>query len=249
LILPGIDPYVYRLPALSVNAGDLIMISDNPLSVRYVVGYVPGGHKPGQPLAGLDPATGALTELIPAQNPFISFFVRLVSLFPPLGTAFGGWWGSGGWQEGKKRGADEGQDRPEGGDGPETGREGKAMYERPELGILVASMLLSQQPQGQTMGLNLQTLLPLLFLGGGRGLGTIELVALVYMLQQQSTSTGSVDGLALALFLSGLIGDEGGFPGWRRHGGFPGGYPGGLGTWRAEGGPQQTQEKKAEPEK
>ena len=244
LIIPGIDPYVYRLPALTVNRGDLIMVSDSPISVRYVIDHVPGGFPPGSTFRVLDPITGNATEFFSALNPFVSFFIRLVSLFgfPGGPNIFGPEREGGGWGIGRD---DRWRRAAEGREGREAGREGEEMFERPELGILLASMLLSQQPQGQTTTtpLNLQALLPLFLLGGGRGAGFLEALVLVSVLQSQAqttTATTGSDGLATALLLSGFLfrpSEEGPFP-WRRP---P--FPGGPFPWHAEGGPQPEQKR------
>ena len=198
LIIPGVNPYVYRLPAPRVRRGDLILISDSPVTVRYVLDYLPNGR-----ILGLDPATGSVTEAVPAQNPFASFFIQLVSLFDFPSVPFE----SAGWRGGGDR-------RP--------GREGEEMGERPEMGILLASLLLNQQ-SGQTTTSSLQTLLPFLLLsGGGCGGGVFEMLALVAALQQQGAGgTGQPlqgDGIALALLLLGMgQGYDGPFQRWRHH--------------------------------
>src|SRR5258708_6895837 len=80
-LIPGVDPMVYRLPVTRLEPGDLIVISDDPLTLRFVINQDEEGD--GE-LEVLDPDTGDVTEYIPIQAPIFNFFVRVVSLFDLL---------------------------------------------------------------------------------------------------------------------------------------------------------------------
>jgi hypothetical protein len=249
LVTTGVNPCVYRIPVSVPSRGDLILISDCPFSVRYVLG---AGEGPEPRIFGLDPVTGDVAELIPASNPFIGcFYIKIVSLYgmAPGSLGFGGrfYAGEAEFQEGP-------MDIHEAGDGK---REEGIMGERSELNLLLLSMLLNQQqcaapcaspttvpvappapPPCQPVSAcctapNLTALLPLLLVGGGpRGLGLLELVML--MSAMQPSTTGQVglqsNGLALMLLLLGMGGErEAGF--FRR--------PWGPGAGRTPWGPPE----------
>src|SRR5262245_55555977 len=80
LILTGIDPWVFRIPAERVEPGDLIVTSDTPFSTLYVVeSYT---DRSPRHIEGLDPATGYIVQYFPpAQLLFLNIFVRVISLF------------------------------------------------------------------------------------------------------------------------------------------------------------------------
>ncbi len=253
LVISGVDPWVYRLPVTIPSRGDLILISDNPFSVRYVL-------ESGPAVVSLDPATGDVAELIAAQNPFVSFFVKIVSLFgqPPedLEEGIGD---AGGFEKGPAPGHE----------AREEEREGENMGERPEFNLLLTALLLGQQQCQTAPGAGtapppspapapatappswLNLLLLTTALGGGKALGMLELVTLLSVLQPQSAGTGLPgNGMALALLLLTMgRGREGGdrdfFRGFRgrefKEGrGFGPGWPAGAGPGqvRPEEGPK-----------
>ncbi len=74
-LLPGINPMVYFLPVECLERGDLTVISNDPLTLRYVVERTEEGE-----FEVLDPDTGDVTDFIPLQVPLFNFFVRVVSL-------------------------------------------------------------------------------------------------------------------------------------------------------------------------
>jgi hypothetical protein len=78
LILTGVPPYVLRLPVSSVDAGDLIVVSDCPFSVLYVLETYE--EFPGR-IRGLDPLCGTIVDYSQPVNPFFNFFVKVVSLY------------------------------------------------------------------------------------------------------------------------------------------------------------------------
>jgi hypothetical protein len=74
-LLPGVDPGVFRIPVPEVFPGELIVTSDSPLSLLYVLERTEAGVR------GLDPFTGNIVRYIAPLNPFFNYFVRLQSLF------------------------------------------------------------------------------------------------------------------------------------------------------------------------
>ena len=81
LVIPGIDPMVYRIPTETVRPNDLIVTSDVPLSLLYVL-----HTEPGQPqeIHGLNPFTGEFVDYRPAEGLFFNFFVLVVSMLDIL---------------------------------------------------------------------------------------------------------------------------------------------------------------------
>jgi hypothetical protein len=169
LLLPGIDPMVYRLPVRTARPGDLIVISDDPLTVRYVLEWEPEGE-----LIGLDPDTGDVNAFVPIQVPFLNCFVRIVSLLDlfPAGRLRDG-----------SRGVR--NDRRSRRGGPR----GEAHMELDEL--LLFYLLSGQQQQpGQTGAPNFLTLFLLMrLLGGDLDSSALLLLLLSGALQQPTTTT------------------------------------------------------------
>jgi hypothetical protein len=82
LALPGVDPLVFRLPVKRVKPGDLIMVSESPLSVLYVLETY--SDRPRE-IRGLDPYTGEAVDYSLTENLFnLNFFVQVTSLFDLL---------------------------------------------------------------------------------------------------------------------------------------------------------------------
>jgi hypothetical protein len=82
LALPGVDPLVFRLPVKGVKPGDLIMVSESPLSVLYVLETY--SDRPRE-IRGLDPYTGEAVDYSLTENLFnLNFFVQVTSLFDLL---------------------------------------------------------------------------------------------------------------------------------------------------------------------
>jgi hypothetical protein len=82
LALPGVDPLVFRLPVKRVKPGDLIMVSESPLFVLYVLETF--GDRPRE-IRGLDPSTGEVVHYSLTENLFnLNFFVQVTSLFDLL---------------------------------------------------------------------------------------------------------------------------------------------------------------------
>lgn len=164
LLLPNIDPGVYRIPVTRLSVGDLIVISDDPLSVRYVLECEPEGE-----LVGLDPDTGDVVEFVPIQVPFLNCFVRVISLVDLLG---------GGRLTGRRRErVDEGRGRRRAEEGPR------------EFDEALLLLLLSGQQPGQTGTPDLLNLLLLTQMGCREGEGNLmEWLLLSGMLQQTPQS-------------------------------------------------------------
>ena len=71
--LPGAG--VLRTPVQEVETGELIVTSDNPLSLLYVL------ERKEDALRGLDPFTGQIVHYSPPLSPFLNYSVRVQSLF------------------------------------------------------------------------------------------------------------------------------------------------------------------------
>jgi hypothetical protein len=90
LILP-INPGVYRIPALEVRPGDLILISDSPFSALFVIEIAEFG------IVGLEATCNELVTYFPPENLFgdrffghrNNIFVRIVSTFDLLEAVIG----------------------------------------------------------------------------------------------------------------------------------------------------------------
>ena len=74
-LLSGINPGAYRIPAPTVYRGDLIVTSDSPLSLLYVLERTETGVR------GLDPFTGNIVHYTALLSPFLDYFVRVQSVF------------------------------------------------------------------------------------------------------------------------------------------------------------------------
>jgi hypothetical protein len=192
LLLPNVDPGVYRIPAERLRPGDLIVISDNPLTLRYVLAFEPEGE-----IIGLDPETGDVIEVVPIQMPFLPFFVRIVALLDLF---------RGGFFPGDFEDSD---DEPEP-RGPESrrrlGRE--RTRERFDFDLdefLLLSLLSGQQP-GQTGGSSLLTYFLLMrTFAGDCDAGLLEWLLLSGALQQSPATSGTpqpMQGNLLALLLA-----------------------------------------------
>jgi len=83
LILPGMVPCVFRIPVETVKDGDLIVTSDCPFSVMYVLNV---DDYPGR-IRGLDPLCGEVVEYSRPTSLFFNFFVKLVSIYDLFGDS------------------------------------------------------------------------------------------------------------------------------------------------------------------
>jgi hypothetical protein len=79
----GVSPGVFRIPVHEVFYGDLIVTSDYPLSLLYVLEQTETGVR------GLDPFTGKISDYTPPLSLFMNYFVRVESLFGQLLTHAG----------------------------------------------------------------------------------------------------------------------------------------------------------------
>jgi hypothetical protein len=75
LILP-VNPYVYRLPCVAVEPGDLVVTADPP---NFSALYVVSAHK-GEEVEGLDICTSQIVRYIAPRSVFLQFYVKAVSL-------------------------------------------------------------------------------------------------------------------------------------------------------------------------
>jgi len=73
-VLCGGAPEVFRIPATEVFPGDLIVTSDSPISLLYVLEQTKIGVR------GLDPFTGNIVFYVAPLNPFFNYFVRVQSI-------------------------------------------------------------------------------------------------------------------------------------------------------------------------
>lgn len=74
-LLPGFSPGAFRIPVPEIEPGELVITSDNPRSLLYVLERTETG------LRGLDPFTGNVVRYIAPRSPFFNFFVRVQSVF------------------------------------------------------------------------------------------------------------------------------------------------------------------------
>jgi len=81
LVIPGIDPMVYRIPAETVRPNDLIVTQDAPLSLLYVLHTDPEHPRD---VHGLNPFTGEFVHYRPTEGLFFNFFVLVVSMLDIL---------------------------------------------------------------------------------------------------------------------------------------------------------------------
>jgi hypothetical protein len=78
-LVVAVNPWAYRLPVPpeDVRSGDLIITADPPdFSALYVLDREEGGR-----ILGLDTGTCQEVRFSPAVNPFLNFYVKVVSLF------------------------------------------------------------------------------------------------------------------------------------------------------------------------
>jgi hypothetical protein len=78
LVLPGVNPWVLRLPVARVRPGFLLVTSDVPFSLVYVI-EAEGRRQ--ERIEGLDPISGEFVEYCRPVSLFFNYFVRVVSLF------------------------------------------------------------------------------------------------------------------------------------------------------------------------
>jgi len=74
LLISSVDPAVYRIPVTELQRDDLVLVSEDPFSVRYIIGWERGGRA-----VALNPEDGDITDFLPVQHPFLHCFVRVVS--------------------------------------------------------------------------------------------------------------------------------------------------------------------------
>jgi hypothetical protein len=80
LILAGVAPCVFRLPVETVGRGDLIVTSDCPFSVLFVLKVDDYAGR----IRCLDPLCGEIVEYSRPASLFFNFFVKVVSLYDLL---------------------------------------------------------------------------------------------------------------------------------------------------------------------
>jgi hypothetical protein len=82
LTLP-VNPLVYRVPVRHdcLEQGDLIVTSDPP---NFCARYILTKHHDPWAYRGLDTGTAQITEFSSPENPFLDFYVRVISLLEVL---------------------------------------------------------------------------------------------------------------------------------------------------------------------
>jgi hypothetical protein len=80
---PGVNSGVLRIPVAEVKRGELIVTSDCPFSLLYVL------EQNEARVRGLDPFTGNIVQYTAPLNLFFNYFVRVQSLFGSLFAEMG----------------------------------------------------------------------------------------------------------------------------------------------------------------
>lgn len=88
LMIPGVDPWVFKIPVSieELKPGDLIVASDSPRSILYVLS-TPSNLQ----ITALDTATGDRITYTPTANLFdLDFLIKVFSVFDLLGDGMTG---------------------------------------------------------------------------------------------------------------------------------------------------------------
>jgi len=85
LIIGGANNLIFRLPATTINPGDLIITSDYPVSSLFVLEVRDQAPGSGY-VIGIDPNSSEIVQYVPPANLFFPFYVRVVSVLELLGS-------------------------------------------------------------------------------------------------------------------------------------------------------------------